>query len=379
MFFSLMTVLSELFRTSDSSLFRRKGVYSVHKSPGRIGVSNDDHPFTVAATVEASNTAKYLLNEFFYGSEVLFMQRDSSQGMVGGRSPTGPYMDRSILLVACPPNIETTDPTVPVMSYDLPQETRREFLSAELTALQKSHQLAYQKPAAMKAISAENCLSVLSGDLRTSRTVRLPHLQVGIVDIQAINERTKQKPTKGLQDEEKILSDQVFMTRALTAINRSLSHRLPGRDKEYSLHIRTARPYGYAIVFNDIDVAKVTDKDSLENVLSVMEAHHASFSLVARALERSEKMQETISLSADPTHMSPQGMIAQPSYRRITHFNEDNKLEMIISPEFFSHAGVFEASGVTLHRTEKAPLRYPAEDVRAFQEKISEAITATFV
>ena len=129
----------------------------------------------------------------------------------------------------------------------------------------------------------------------------------------------------------------------------------------FTLVARDTEPFGYSIITN------VRSDDAMQNIKriqKIVELNNSAYTNHSTEMFKLANLKEK----------SRKRIIPQPSYRMYMFFNKDKNLEIIISPEFLSHAGVTEAAGIQTIRDVGIKPRYSDKEILADSEIITQKI-----
>lgn len=323
------------------------GILKLHSSTVSVNPSADAK--SAHEIVAAQNTAAYLRESFFTETPNHIAHTElPSGGKVAVLFPTGPYADISILVIAAGPESLSRDLDQTEFIYDYPEDVQLEYWRSTLTILNQLKQSS--DPAKEIVLAVENSVAQRTNQAqRTSRSISLPHTQVLLLQPDQV-EKTDWRFTH-LEREQRVLR--------FSAITKLIQQKLSEvTDQKLSSVLHSVvqqqkAPYGYSfslpLTFNAADVSHI------------MKLHHQAYTAAAN---------EALSTLKDE-HQSE--IIAQPSYR-VYISRESDFLQVIISPEFLSHAGVMEAAGILLDRSSAHPQRVSPEKFAALRQEIVTAL-----
>jgi hypothetical protein len=324
-----------------------KGSLQVHASFGAINTNVGVEQ--AAQQVHNLNSTSFLFNTFFGDNEsILATNQLQSGSRITLMSPSGPYSEDSVMVIAAGPDSFEREIATTQTIYDFPEDVQVAYFSYINEGL-KIHLEKNNGRGDVRAVATENCIaSVSNQEHRTSRSIALPHTQIFSINYAQI---TPSNPTiDHLKKEQRILSNKKLASSFINGINIRLKEELAYCDLP-RLATQAGLPTGYSL-----NLGEVT---SPEKIQRVMKAHHYAFKkeTVMRAGEFLPTLKPENQKRIKPF----------PSYRMYMTYNDQNELVSIISPQYISHAGVIEAAGVALDRSPLHPNVYSEEEIRKFK------------
>ncbi len=262
---------------------------------------------------------------------------------------TGKYTDISLLVIA---KGTEHSPEKTESIYDYSPATQKAYWQSVLGSMLSLREGISEEK---RVIAVENCIATYSNEShRTSRSIGKPHAHILVLDEEHIEEDTT-GTIPHLEDERRAAAV------VLPSLMREVRNNLPADLMEgvEGPTLRTELPHGYTMTISSSLESLFEDPSS---ITEFMQAHHAAYKEAAH----SGGVFDSI-----PDHLP------QPSYRLYIE-EADGKLSLSISPEFLSHAGVMEAAGVLLDRSEDNQQRTPTDKLRALQTKAADKLKTIY-
>ncbi|MDQ3008886.1 MAG: hypothetical protein M3Q81_04810 [bacterium] len=328
-------------------MFEREGVYRLRSHKEAINTAAS--PEAASRVAQSYNTREYLEREFFGEHERMLGQTTLEDGSrVSVVIPTGPYSEEAVLVMAAGSEI---DPTKTASIYDLSTATQAEYWKKILKCLEVFHASVTHRNQRVAAV--ENNIKVVTNpEMRTSRTIVLPHTHIIKVDLDALEEGKWRM--SHLRKEQFVLRQTAFMQPLLQQLQEELS--VATGFQFPSLTLRHSAPYGYSFEAGNIyDVPQITSR---------LAAHHQAYTETANSV-----------LSTLREHHQRK-IIPQPSYRSFLEIKDGEKLIATISPECLSPAGVMEAAGIKLERGPEYPQRKTSKELAVFFGQVTVGLLA---
>ena len=301
---------------------------------------NSEASLGTAAKKAAEQNSSQNLRKFFDPLSCDVLDLDLTDGGVTSTyKPSGPYADISILIISAPHHSlqrkEAVTEQIYDYSFDLQENHWKRVLSTMVATA--NHPLIINSDSQIYA--TENCIESISNqNQRNSRTISLPHAQVFALDQSVI------KPDN--TNFNHLTRERKWTQRYIADFLDQLKTHLPSIE----LSARVSNPTGYEFSFNENAYGLLAN---ISFVAQTLRDHHIAFAKVAKMWKKQiDKL--------DKPYF--QNLIQAPSYR-LYLYDGDKGLEVTISPEFISHAGVLEAAGLHLHRASFHPKRYPNDRV----------------
>ena len=329
------------------------------------------------------NTHHHLRNEFFnpeYNSNIL-VRNILPQGGTSTVRPDAPYTDPTLMIVAADselingeislqPSTEEDKELVPTRTiYDFDEGVQELYWRDILQTLQSFEDVVDEKGNTSRytIFAAENCIRDRSNEeMRTSRSIAIPHTHIIILDDAEVNELHDVSPHI-----KNVISEQQFLKYIGSSLADRVYENLPDNAKNnlvntmevaegdasddinLKLRKRMAMPFGYTMQLPQ----GLSDKEFAE----FMREHHEAYSKTA---------EEMLGILNDGDKKQ---FIPQPSYRLYIHREKSGDVSLIVSPELFSAGGAIEALGLKLERDEKYPLHYEESMVKDLHQRVEEA------
>lgn len=332
--------------------FIKPGMLQIYSEKGAIN--------TLAGAKEAAriasplNTSEYLQQEFFgTNPHTLHIETVGEREEVALHIPSAPYSEEALLVIAHDDKSFRSGQKEAQTIYDMSFPVQKEYWRAVYHGLLALNEISKEEGKdTYKIFATENCMKeCTSEEQRTSRSIRIPHVQIIRVDQDLI--QPDDTVIRHLQLEQRLLRPQRFFTQQLEQGMQTLSQ---GKSREalQDLHLRQNSPFGYSFTLrNDL---------SSDEIATFMNEHHYIYTKL------SQQFQESVS------ERVKQRFIDQPSYRLFLYLGEDDNFSGIVSPEIASHAGAMEAIGVRLERGPHFPRTYSDESLSELRSRIKEKI-----
>lgn len=304
-----------------------------------------------AAVAKGYNTAEYL-QETFFGSAKGILQTTTTEsgGQVTLMTPSGPYAEEAVMVVARGPE-SFTIPDVPTeLIYNYPVDTQTAYWNYIFASLKHFHSSNTNPNCTI--VSVENCICQHScPERRTSRTIALPHTQILRVD----KEHLSDEPWSidHLNKEQKILSRKVPLNSMLIELQNKYQEH--SGSPLHNVRIQEKAPFGYTFTASN---------GTVEELQKNLHSHHQAYTATAAELIQALRPQNQARL------------IPQPSYRLFLHLEPDGTVLATVSPEFLSSAGVMEAAGVLLQRDKELEYRVPEDTKTLLFQQLVTLLTA---
>lgn len=312
-----------------------------------------EHAKTLA---DRLNTVHHTTNEFrnpAYNPRIIAVTH-TPDGLTSISTPSAPYTPLSTLIVAedaslaqRPLTLKPTEPDdldmVPSQTiYDMTPSLQIAYWQAMLGTRGLLENFLDEKgeTESHTIFAGENCISVRTDGVRTSKSMGIPHGHITPVHHGAIRELPILDEDMGqVAREQRLLArigqklgDDVYSYLSDEA-RGLLVDTMEGHHENLKLRKRLAMPFGYSMQF--------TKGIPVDEFAEFMRGHHQAYTKMASEIVNGlgERLQKEI--------------IPQPSYRLYLTGNE-----MIISPETISHGGLYEAAGIKLDRSVTNPSPY---------------------
>lgn len=326
-----------------------KGRLKLHSSTPSVNTTVGTE---VAGDIAATqNTPEYLQKSFFTESpKHILINKLPSGGQVAVLHPSGPYSENAFLVIAAGPNSLEQNRGNTEFIYDYPEDVQEEYWRATLTILNSFKESS--NPEKEIAVAVENAVGErTSKHKRTSRSISLPHNQVILLELDQIEKHDWH--FSHLDREQRVLR-----FKAITRLIQEKLHEMASPEMIDVFKTVTQRenaPYGYSF--------RIPISFETSQIAQVMKAHHVAYASAANEVVSKLK----------PANQ--ESIIPQPSYR-VYITQETDALEVTISPEFMSHAGVLEAANILLDRSPDHKRVNSSEHFEQLNETISAALTA---
>jgi hypothetical protein len=244
--------------------------------------------------------------------------------------PTAPYAPHGLMLAVFPENSYQQIGEKTQFVYDYPEAVQQQYWQMILSGL-----AAYSKCQEHSPLYVEN-VTLTSNDHRTSRTLNPVHGQFVALDESLLGATTG-------EIDHLIWESQI--TAALIQRVRSPIEKILDEMPSLAAFGITAQffstPAGYGFSF------PLEEKSVAEQMQLVMAEHWQAYATYCQR-ERDTVARRAQHRVDEPT--KPKTTIPGPSYRQYVWVG-DGCVQVVISPEYCSHAGVLEAMGVQLHRS----------------------------
>jgi len=269
--------------------------------------------------------------------------------------PTGPYTNRAVMEGMYRRDVK--DPHETQWVYDYTPSEQRDYWKLVLAGLHAGKQILEEEGRAEEVINlyAENTTHVSDISQRTSRTIRFPHGHFIEIDPETIHSTTS--VLHHMQEEQDLLERRELVERfGLRVMQRMPNYGAKILDE---FDVRQTAPFGYQFSLD----AELTQQN-IEKLAKTLEEHHHALTEVSN-----------ITLHAANRALSQEfknrlkDVKRTPSYRLYLALNS-GKLDVIISPEFWSHGGVLEAMNITLDRDE-SHTPFPMDQRLDFERKFA--------
>lgn len=266
--------------------------------------------------------------------------------------PTAPYTPHGLMLVVFPEGQYEAMSRETQFVYAYPEAVQRRYWQMILAGLEAYHNCQPHQP-----LFVEN-VTLTSNAHRTSRTLNPVHGQFVVFDEALFSPKTGE------------IDHLVKESRATASLVRRVfrNERLPEKDSPITTLIQNmpslqtlgitthlyTTPAGYGFSFP-------LNQSTPEHIQTVMTEHWRAYA--AHCQEEQEKAVRAEQKSNGSVRLKK--IIPGPSYRQYVWI-ESNIAQIVICPEYTSHAGVLEALGVELHRSTEG--HRVADDQRDVQE-----------
>jgi hypothetical protein len=306
--------------------FIKEGELRIYAEKGAVNtnVTKED----AAQRVASYNTPHFLKKTFFEGEQNILDKKILDSGsQISIVTPSAPYSEDSIMVIACGPHSFDTQPIPTQTIYDLPEDVQNEYWETIFNGIKAFKDLSSQDSNNYSIFATENCIStVTSINHRTSRSIVLPHSQI-VRLIESDIEPTSSSITH-LEHERKIIQNKHLLNSVDNIYNNLSFFDKLLVDNKFIPHNNP--PFGYEFTFDR--------NASSMDITRFMKAHHEGFKSESQNLVNSLRDQ------------NKNRIIPQPSYRLYMYLNSEGAPSVIVSPQFISHAGVIEAAGVMFDR-----------------------------
>lgn len=288
--------------------------------------------------------------------------------------PTGPYSNRALMSGMY--DKELKEEGVTHFVYDYPTEDQRQYWALAFAGLHAGRQILEEegREEQVANLYAENVVHVSDISQRTSRTIRFPHGHFVEFDSDPEVIHPTTSAIHHLQEEQDVLERRElverFWVRVLQRMPEEIDSLLPEFDVRYSA------PFGYQFSLDG-----VFNRQNIDRLTQVLALHHETYKQVAdlvisagrRAFSVSNEFRDRMRRSKPGDDAGQKKVIKGSSYRLYLALN-GGKLDVIICPEFWSHGGVMEATGVNLDR-DPSHKEFPMEQRKDFEDKFAEKVS----
>lgn len=319
--------------------FYPQGAISIY---GENAVNPGDSQETTEERIERINTKENLINIINgeNGASELIRTVDYPDGTrMSIVHPSGPYTDRALMIGVYNENIQTDEITQWI--YDYPENIQRDYWHTVVVGIGADDEILRQEGKShVDVIWAENTMRVSLSE-RTSRTVKFPHGQFLEIDSDRIHPTTS--VLHHLEEEQDVLKRSFLVSR----FGKRLIDKMESVERASdTFQVRRNEPYGYQFNFpNEMDL------EGVESVKRFMRVHHQAYTDTTKYYL--DHARNNIFQSRENSVFSKklESVKKQPAYRTYFCLNRENEsIDVVISPMFWSHGGVMEALGIRLDR-----------------------------
>lgn len=312
--------------------------------PGTKAINSQTSIEDASRKANSYNTPENLKSFFDVNKEdVLFVKALPDGYAVSEFMPSAPYSEEGVMI--CAGNLkELGEGKVSTQNiYDLPEDVQKEYWRITLANLIVLGEETKDSNR-FRVLATENTTPRTGQEHRTSRSIDVPHIQINRFDRNKVV--SGEELPSSLQTEQRVLRDEERIWDFAKKIRPDMGLKILPRLSE---------PYGYSLFFG-MDAR--TALTSISEFQELMLLHHQAYTREARKMVEKLRSQ------------NQKRIIPQPSYRTYIFFNE-GRLEVVISPEFLSHAGVTEAAGLEMVRSSDVKSDFSSDELTNFKRRIA--------
>jgi hypothetical protein len=314
---------------------------------GRWALNADDSLEKVAE-ISAKLNAPEKLTEIINNPEAILRKKLPSGTDIVLLHPTGPYTDRALMLAMYNPDIKTTHNAQ--WTYDYPFKEQVEYWRFVVSGLYAQKEILKQegRDKEVKSQYVENATHVSNGKFRTSSTISFQHGHFIEIDPKELVPTTHTIPH--LREEREVLERGFLMKRFLRRLSNSFEMNSEVKSPDFIVQEKLPLGYGFKISSDNSD-------HNISKLTFIMNKHHKAYeNLTQEYLDSAHVVSARFSDTTLNFRERLKTVIPPPSYRLYMTLNI-SQIDVEISPEFISHAGVMQGEGIDLDRNEDHEIR----------------------